>query len=473
MEQQISPETGETWKVVVEAAGDVGGSVADSLRVQLWLEAHKPIGNCIRPGLWSLAAGLRNITSRPLTLPSVTLDGKIIFCVPYGTPSNIGNIGPVMAEASRRGMIGAVIIGRIDPDSIREFTGEIPIYSCRQLLASATWSERVAALRKGRFILNSFIEVLDGCYPALSRKIRSDFLTWLNESVSSGLLGKVLYRFLGSCGGGLILSTSDFFPLESQLCLQGARFGIPSAIIQHGLVDYHWWPFSADFDLLWGELFKKEIVALGAPEKRLFACGMVASDKLFGHTQVLEKSRKSSAPLRCLILSNTNGESLEPSVYAKFGELLKQALSLSKMIHWTVKLHPIESDAFYRRLGTGVMSKLEILPKSVSLQEAVLRSDAVCTVNSAAGLEAMIMRRPLLVFDVLNSVRKYAWWPIYGGGRYANSPGDVVEILDNFRTNVQYGQEYMDMQEAFLKRAIANPGRAAMAVLDFAEHILH
>ncbi len=468
-QQHVLSDLAEVWKRIVTATDELGCHIAQSLRVLLWLEFYNTHQNTCASRLKTLLAGLRNLTRPRFKMQDNATRGRILICVPYATPAMINNIGPVVHEAFRRGRLGPIITGRRNVNYTREFGGYTPMISPGELIAEAKASERVAALRNGRRILGELIRSLDKHCPALSPKIKDQALKWFCEIVFSDLMGRVLSRFLAGHAPAAVISPSDFFPLEAQLCFQASRQGIPSMVLQHGISECFWWPFNADFDLLWGAPFKAEMVAMGAPEPRLATCGMVAADSLFRKRQNCQQTITDKTGFRCLVLSNTNARFLEPLLYEKFGILLKQTLDITKEITWQVKLHPNEDEGFYMQLGPDTMQRLEILPKSLSLEEAVTQSDAVCTVNSTAGLEAMIMNRPLVVFDVLDSVRKVAWWPSYGGGRFADTPETVADILEDLRVNRGFRRSYMEMQDDFLMKSFANPGKAAEAVVDFAE----
>jgi hypothetical protein len=129
---------------------------------------------------------------------------------------------------------------------------------------------------------------------------------------------KVLGRTLPSC----IISTSDFWPLEHQLCCQASRRQIPSVVIQHGVLDYMCWPFVSDLCCLWGA-HAAQFLNLGAPPQRLVVLGMPATDKLFARTGPvrggLTRGRDQAI---CLILSQTNGIDEEPAMFLSYRQFL-------------------------------------------------------------------------------------------------------------------------------------------------------
>ena len=48
---------------------------------------------------------------------------------------------------------------------------------------------------------------------------------------------------------------------------------------------------------------------------------------------------------------------------------------------------------------------------------------------STAGLEAMMMQRPLVVFDLAPMVSECAWWPKFGGGTYVTTAQAMLDFV--------------------------------------------
>jgi CDP-glycerol glycerophosphotransferase (TagB/SpsB family) len=140
-------------------------------------------------------------------------------------------------------------------------------------------------------------------------------------------------------------------------------------------------------------------------------------------------------------------------------------------IHWSIKLHPSENEIFYRDLLNSGLPNFSVLPKSTTLEEAVTRADVACTIFSTAGLEAMIMRRPLVVFDVDPMVYEYAWWPKFGGGTYIHTAEAMLDFVKKASAGGQFLAGLVSKQDQFLTENFANPGRASEAILDMLERV--
>ena len=82
------------------------------------------------------------------------------------------------------------------------------------------------------------------------------------------------------------------------------------------------------------------------------------------------------------------------------------------------RLRPRRSrrSAHYRERGFTAHPRVQILRPDVSLQQATEEADVACTIRSTAGLEAMMMQRPVIVIDLLPGSDCSVWWPSHGGG---------------------------------------------------------
>jgi lipid A disaccharide synthetase len=212
------------------------------------------------------------------------------------------------------------------------------------------------------------------------------------------------------------------------------------------------------------------MLRIGTPPERLAVVGLPSTDRMFRQNKkgLFWQERGRSQPV-CLFLSQTHGNQSEPVVFAKYKELVAQIMKGTPSITWKVKLHPMENDSFYRELGADIFSRLIFHPKQVSLEEAVEDADVVTTVYSTAGLEAMIMGRPLIVAPAMRRVRELAWWPTVGGGTYADSAEDFQTQLTNLVSDRSRWAGQLEQQHTFLNKNFANQGHAAQCVVDLLE----
>jgi hypothetical protein len=462
-------DTNDLWQDIVCATAGLGPD-ATALRIPLWVALQGPQPTGRRQAKDILKAAIQVSPVRRTTRLATKPNPGLLFCFPFSTPSNMNNLLPVAREARRRGLLGGIVTGGDFSSHLTEFAGEIPVISIKQLVADLPLKERARNLkeffRTYRGLLDAFAERRPKLASSLMAN-RGAFIRALADSVQCGAIFK---RLLEKCSPSAIVSSSDFWSFEHQLCGHAASHGIPSFVIQHGTIGDFWWPFIADCYCVWGETDFDEMRRLGAPPERLAILGMPATDKIFvqsGTTQYDEQKKRSN-PV-CLILSHTHGSNFEPEIFEQFSQFFAQAVHTMPAVTWKVKLHPAEDDSFYRKMGSAVFERLVFHPKQISLQEAVADADVATTVYSTSGLEAMIMDRPLIVAPLMPRVREFAPWPVTGGGTYASSTQEFQTQFNRLVSDRDYWNAQMGKQRTFLARHFANRGHAAECVADFLE----
>jgi hypothetical protein len=362
-------------------------------------------------------------------------------------------------------LLGGILTTQHVSAELHEFVGLVPIVLVEELLGQMNLGERI---RNALRVAKAYNQITS----ALSRHLQGFRLTGrrarlARELVVSALYGSVCKRVLDSWSPSCIISTSDFWPLEHQLCCQASRRQIPSLVIQHGVIDEFWWPFVADLYCMWGDSQADQMRRLGAPAERLTVLGMPATDNLFGRANAGEYKPVGirTQPV-CLLLSQTNGKGYEPEAFRSYRQFLAEAISRMPFVTWKVKLHPVEDDSFYREMGDAVYRRLTFHPKNMSLEEAVHDADVATTVFSTAGLEAMIMNRPLIVAPATARVQEVAWWPTMGGGTYAASAQEFQIQMTKLTSDRDHRARQMDKQREFLSKSFANQGHAAERIVD-------
>jgi hypothetical protein len=392
--------------------------------------------------------------------------GLLLFCLSFETGSNLNNILPVARLAAARGLLGGIIYDRPDRTFLeKEFPGT-PLISSRELFGSASLGQRIRSLFRGIFCVWKLGLSFGNSRPLLRKSLLTMPWRWVQRASCASIYGVAFTELFRRCRPSFLLSTSDYFPFDSQFFEAGRGLGIKGAVVQHGITDTFWWPFTGDYLFLWGEGARNEMLAMGAPSQRLAVCGMVAADPLFADSGVRKIPNFSSDhAIRMLILSTAHERSQKPELYRHFAKFMVELVAAAPALCWTVKLHPAEDESFYQSLGETTYQSLHILPRGTSLTEALAGSDIVGTIYSTAGLEAMIMNRPLIVFDIHPTVARFAWWPQRGGGTSCPTVEATVQEIRALGEREKYKIERLGQQEEFLEHYFKNQGRAAQAVL--------
>ena len=214
--------------------------------------------------------------------------------------------------------------------------------------------------------------------------------------------------------------------------------------------------------------FEKKLQSLGAPADRLKICGMPASDELFN--RVGHQGLKNTDPGRpvCLVLSHTNDRLEEPAMFATFARFIQKIIPLLPDVQWRIRLHPAEDDSFYRELGLIGHPRVQIeKSRDVSLDSSVAEADVVCTIRSTAGLQAMMMQRPLLILDLVPGVECSVEWPLHGGGLAVKNSEAFRMAFDELINKSGFRGSLLRSQQAFLDKSFANKGKSAAAIVDY------
>jgi len=465
----LTSESNRLWEDITRATDKVGGPLALSLRFPLFI-ALQP-GDHLTPGrqLREMAASFRDfIRSVKKVLPPVP-KGKPLFCFAHATPSNMKNLLPVAREARRRGLLGGIVTAENYSNELREFSGISPIVSASDLTPPLTTSERVALLSEMVSIYTRVRRAMLEYRPEFGYLMLRTIGSLTRHLACAARFGEPLGRLLDSWQPSCVVCTSDFWPFESQLCYQASCRSIPFVVSQHGTIGHHWWPFVADVYCMWGDAFVEQMQSLGASRDRLASIGMPASDDLFNKIGSIDKVAPRLERPVCLILSHTHGRYLEPEIFDAFRKVLPEVINKTPEITWKVKLHPVEDRSFYQQMGADVYNRLTFYSQGASLEGAVRECDIATTLYSTAGLEAMMLDRPLAVACPSSRVEELAWWPAQGGGVYVRTAQEYITTLTRLALDSKHRDAQLTAQRTFLARAFANQGHAAESLVSFIE----
>jgi hypothetical protein len=454
------------WRDIVAATAKLGPE-ATAIRISLWVEFRQPprsftkrIGAIVRICKEFFTVGRKVKRYFPT--------GGVLVCFPHRTLSNVNNMLPVAREAFRRGLVGAILTSGNLSVELADFAEAVPIITEQELIGQLSIPERIRNVARLARVYKEIVAALSQHLPEFRLAGRRARLVQMVGS--SVIYASIFNRFFERWAPDCIVSTSDFWPFEHQLCCQAKLRHVPSVVIQHGTIDYIWWPFVADLCCLWGDAHVDQLRSLGAPANRLAVAGMPATDKFFRRNKTAPNRQVSNRVRRvCLILSMTNGSSAEPDVFRSYRQFIIEAINLIPFVTWKVKLHPVETDSFYRELGDSLYGRLTFHPGSMSLEEAVSDADVVTTIYSTAGLETMVMDRPLIVAPASARVQELAWWPMAGGGTYATSAQEFEDQLTKLISDQNYRRRQLEGQRGFLAKSFANQGHASERIVDLLE----
>jgi hypothetical protein len=456
------------WQDIVAATENLS-TTATAMRIPLYVMLQEQRAPFFKRMKDIIAAPLPFFQLSKTRVPDVTKNGAL-FCFAHPSSANLNNLLPVAREALRRGLLSGIVVNQSCLSAVNEFVGQVPCISIQELVAQLSPRMRIRNVARVHNESRLLFGALCKRRPDLTSSLTANWGTFMRSMVVSVQYDSALEDLFDRWEPHGVVSTSDFWPLEHHLCCIASNRRISSFVIQHGTIGDFWWPFVADIYCVWGDADAEEMKRLGVPEERLAVLGMPATDEIFKFAKVAKRSTVTPGnKASCLILSNTHGRIFEPAVFEAYGRFLMETVSSMPSVRWRVKLHPAEDDSFYRQLGSLVLGRLEFYPKKTSLQEAVTDADVVTTIYSTAGLEAMIMDRPLIVAPLTSRVRELAPWPIDGGGVYISSAKDFSAHFSDLISSQDYWYTHMEKQRTFLDCHFANRGSAAARTVDFLE----
>jgi hypothetical protein len=461
----------ENWSLIQRLCEQAKDDSITAVRVALLNDFNKPEpfrpDNQIRHILASVKPFFfGGKDARPLETPITNLP-LILF--PYATGSNLLNLLPVAQEAKRRRLLGLVVGGHgVRPESLSDFENVITEHKLWQMARKGGVLRIFQSAGRKFKKLVDLLERLDG---QCANRVRQNYGWIFRQLVASEAMQDCFRSLLADWQPSCIVSTSDYWPLEFQLYCQAKRLNIPTSMIQHGeLTSVTCWPTYADTFLVWGSVFRDKLLELGAAAERLKVCGMPASDALFNRCQKTEIKSVNTASPACLVLSHAHDRFEEPGLFKIFGGFLDEAIRSNPRVAWKIKLHPAEDDSFYRELGLIGHKQTQVLPRDTTLDQAVEESDVVCTIRSTAGLQAMMMQRPLIVLDLIPGSESSVYWPLHGGGVAAKDSGSFKTVFDRLIDDDAFRAATLDLQSKFLDQSFANRGRAATEIVTYLEN---
>jgi hypothetical protein len=465
-------EEHKLWQDIVRLTDQSDSDIVRSVRIALLFSLSFPTKD---PG-WRLTARLIKNCRPLLPMRKVHVapqEGGVVIFVVDDSALILRHLMPVAREAHRRGVLRG-IVSLVDLPPMKEFGDQVPIITAKKLLSNLTFKEKIKIASDASRIFKEVSGLLAQSEAAYARRFRKNAVVIFDHIITSLQMAKAFRLLHETWRPSCVVVPSDLWPPHYQFSYQASVLRIPSISLQHGVSDFFWWPFVSDFCGVWGEAFADEMRQFGAPSERLAVVGLPSTDGIFQRAKTMEQPRAidNREPV-CLFLSQTHGAKYEPEIFARYRDFIIEVTKLMPWIKWKVKLHPMEDDSFYRELGKDVFERLTFHPKDISLEDAVTDADVVSTTYSTAGLEAMIMDRPLIVAPAIPRIREFSWWPTKGGGTYGDSAEDFQSQLTNLVSDRGYLTKQLEQQRAFLANSFANHGHAAEKVVDLLETLSH
>jgi hypothetical protein len=227
----------------------------------------------------------------------------------------------------------------------------------------------------------------------------------------------------------------------------------PFMVLQHGIhnggvISPDERIINADVFFCWGEEMKKSFIS-AFPENRKKCIKIVGNpvyDKITNSNQSSTTDLLSKNGQSYQILIAPSGGSLLFRDYEKiFWDEIEQAVIYLPEIKWIIKLHDLylfkdEIRNRFEKLGAIVIEKRNIF-------DFIRQSKLIVTEVSTAALDAMIIQKPVIIFNLLNLPERFSE---FGAGIIIKERGMFYKELKNLLKKDFFDSGLIKRQEKFV-----------------------
>lgn len=212
---------------------------------------------------------------------------------------------------------------------------------------------------------------------------------------------EVLKRIICQENPDLIVVTCEARS-EKAAVIAGKELGVPTLRIMDLLCNNPSEIPTTDYVAVMNEYAKEKLVKYGIPAEKIEITGQPAfkdiSSLHVDKNEILKSLHVSKTNKRRIILWVS--QPLPPTKV-----ILKNLINYSqinKNVLLLIKLHPNENEGQYIRYTEMRHSNFIFTSKDYNIQQLIQIADLVITQNSTSGLEAVLMKKPLLIVDLLD-----------------------------------------------------------------------
>ncbi len=239
------------------------------------------------------------------------------------------------------------------------------------------------------------------------------------------------FKFLERVRPSVILTDTEHNHPWSCLILVARQLKIPTLQMMHGVIytSYDFYPLLSDVALCWGGQQKEQMVSFGVEPERLPITGCQRLSRANRCDGAAVRSRMGLPPGIPVVMLATNPMSREE--WRKFVFTFGDAFRTTDDVVAVVKLHPSERRSGYRE-EISLYPMIRFFESSEwSVEESMAACDVVVSHNSGLGNDALVLRRPVVLLDVLDE-------PLSNGRGLADKAGcPVVDTIDDLRAVVR------------------------------------
>jgi hypothetical protein len=305
--------------------------------------------------------------------------------------------------------------------------------------------------------VEKIIAQIDPCLPV---KLLGDMLNIHAQYDARSFLAEIIVRIrtytdiyfdlIARVKPDMVILLNEISLSDRLAALVSAETGTASISIQHGLyIGYAYHKLATDKVIVWGAEPKKFWEKLGCKPEQVISVGSFAHEKW---RALIDKNRMvapDGGRLRILFLGQNPAAFISAQTHRKTVDAVFGAIQSLPKYHFIIKPHPAENARPYHEAHNKLPlnSNVEIRIAG-SIEDVILESDLVITVFSTAGLEAMLLRKPVIVLNLSQepSIAPYirAAELVESAELLPQAIQMIIEDTDQQQALVSAGKKYAD-----------------------------
>lgn len=262
----------------------------------------------------------------------------------------------------------------------------------------------------------------------------------------------VFYQeYLRKAGVRVLLVSNDTVEYTELWCAAAVLEKIPVVVMQHGMLSEVVVPSFATKFFVWGEYSYEDARRLGFAPPTLEITGAACLNA----PKQMKAPLSSGNRLRFLFFSQANTPELSgPESCQQVRDWLFDVARRRPGWEFVIRLHPAELDEKFYDFSNRPPNIIIEYPQAVKLGDSIAISNICGTIWSGAGLDGMLMERPLVQFLGQGWLERASWYR-YGIPRVA-SADELLLILDKLSQDQDYQKEIIAIQSRVINETFSN-----------------
>jgi hypothetical protein len=303
-----------------------------------------------------------------------------------------------------------------------------------------------------------------GVHSYFKRKV---FMKWITSQLRS-VMRKIdgIEQLFSKNNIKAVIQSSSVNPMGYLLVHMGKQRRIPTMNIQYGLLDtYQILSTNVDHYVAWGSQHRKRLTRYGTPQHKFHLLGNARFDPLF-NGKWMNKSQLS----RKMGIKGNKTIFVYPEQPLKMHynriamqRVIRALLPFRKKVALLVKKHPRQKGS---GLSSGMMRKYPfaklIRKRSIQLYDMLSGADTVFVQFSTTGLEAMLIRKPVIALSFFPNTNKHEY-SYYASSKLltsAKGQKQLRTIISKFMKDSSYRRLMLNKQQKYLLGAYSGSGNA-------------